>query len=303
MPDPLADIFRAHYRPLEPIATGETAVLSRVDGIRAVLFDLYGTLFISASGEVGTARQRDAGLACSPQRALVEALRAMGVPATADAAVGAEHLFRAIEASHARSRQAGIEYPEVDIVELWREVLAMLAEQGLIDEAAGRTTDLRWLAVEYEARANPCWPMPHLQKCLSALQRSDRLLGIISNAQFFTPKLFTALLGSPAGQWGFDPQLQYYSYQHGRAKPGLALHRMAAEALSDRQIACHQVLYVGNDMLNDVLPACKLGFRTALFAGDARSLRRRPGEQQLEGILPDLVLTDLIQLAECIIDV
>ena len=49
------DILRRHAQRLEPIPTGERSLVRQVDGLRAVLFDVYGTLVISASGEVGTA--------------------------------------------------------------------------------------------------------------------------------------------------------------------------------------------------------------------------------------------------------
>ncbi len=290
-----ADILRRHFRPLEPIATGESPVLKRLAGIRAVLFDLYGTLFISASGEVGTARQS----AC--EAALAGSLAALEIPVSGPVGWGAEYLFGVIEASHARSRAAGIDCPEVDIVEIWREVLAELTRRGLLDAPAAEVADLKRLAVEYEARVNPCWPMPHLQECLVQLGELGRVLGIISNAQFYTVELFEALLGRRAEELGFDPELQYYSYAHGRAKPGTALFELAAGTLRRRGIAPGEAIYVGNDMLNDVFPAYKLGFRTALFAGDARSLRLRAADQQLQGISPDLVLTDLSQLLQCII--
>jgi putative hydrolase of the HAD superfamily len=302
MLNPHADILRKHSRPLAPIATGETPALRRLDGIRAVLFDLYGTLFISDSGEVGTARKQAEAPLPAPQQALADALVAMGIPASESVGQGIECFFRSIEASHAESRQTGIDYPEVDLVEIWRSVLAELARQGLVEQPACTAIDLKRLAVEYEARANPCWPMPHLQECLGGLRRGGLVLGIISNAQFYTPDLFPALLGGPAESWGFDPQLQFYSYQHGRAKPGTALYKRAAEVLCRRGISPGEAIYVGNDMLNDILPACKLGFRTALFAGDARSLRRREQEQTLAGISPDLVLTELTQLVECMMD-
>ncbi len=109
------------------------------------------------------------------------------------------------------------------------------------------------------------------------------------------------LLGEPAESWGFDGRLQFCSYQHGCAKPGLTLYERAAETLQTRRIMPDEVVYVGNDMLNDVWPANELGFHTALFAGDARSLRRRQGEARLAGVSPDLVLTDLGQLPGCII--
>lgn len=295
MPSPYCEIFRKHLRPMEPVATGMQPVLTRLGGIRAVLFDVYGTLFISGSGEVGSAERSTAA-----QGPLEEALRAMGISTLGPVGQGVEHLFRLIEVSHARSRRAGIEYPEVDIVELWGEVMVDLVRRGVVEELAGRAADPRRLAVEYEARANPCWPMPHLRECLQRLRRGGLVLGLVSNAQFYTPELFEALLGQPAEKWGFQAELQHYSYRYGRAKPGLGLFQRAMSALADRSIAAGEVLYVGNDMLNDVFPATKLGLRTALFAGDARSLRLRE-EEQLEGIWPELVLTDLRQVMDCII--
>ena len=126
-------------------------------------------------------------------------------------------------------------------------------------------------------------------------------MGIISNAQFYTHELFPALLGQPAEFWGFDPELLYYSYEYGRAKPGLDLHEMAARALEQRGIEPAAAVFVGNDMLNDVRPAARVGFRTALFAGDARSLRLREGHPELDGVSPDLVLTHLSELGECLL--
>jgi len=51
-------------------------------------------------------------------------------------------------------------------------------------------------------------------------------------------------------------------------------------------------------MRNDILPAKKIGFNTALFAGDARSLRMREDDPECIRTSPDLVITDLIQLLE-----
>ncbi|HUT14269.1 MAG TPA: HAD family hydrolase [Thermoguttaceae bacterium] len=300
MPNLYVEIFREHFHALEPVDSGESPRLDRLEGIRAVLFDLYGTLFVSASGEVGTAEERTAGNNPVLQRALEEALGSLGLDHAADHP-SVEFLFQAIEASHARGRQDGIDYPEVDIVEIWREILPRPASGRPTGDTALRSVDLKRLAVEYEARANPCWPMPHLQDCLERLHRHGLLLGIISNAQFYTAYLFEALLGESAEGCGFERDLQYYSYLYGRAKPGTALFATARATLEQRRIEPEEVLYVGNDILNDVLPAREVGFRTALFAGDARSLRRREEDSRAAGISPDLIITDLAQLPECMI--
>lgn len=280
---------------MEPIPTDETPVLTRLTGVRAVLFDLYGTLFISASGEVGTSRES------ASAEALSEALAATGIEPLRPVGQSVTFLFDAIEASHATSRQAGIRYPEVDIVEIWRTVIAEFGRRGVLEDRAWERAELERLAVEYEARANSVWPMPGLRKCLGRLVEEGILMGIISNAQFYTHELFSALLGKSAENWGFDPELQYYSYQHGRAKPGSDLHEMAVRALVRRGVEPGETLYVGNDMLNDVLTAQRVGFRTALFAGDARSLQLRPDEPQLDGVSPDVVLTSLAELSENIL--
>jgi putative hydrolase of the HAD superfamily len=49
-------------------------------------------------------------------------------------------------------------------------------------------------------------------------------------------------------------------------------------------------------MLNDIYPAQQLGFKTALFAGDTRSLRLRTDDSRCSNLSTDLVLTDLEQL-------
>ena len=144
--------------------------------------------------------------------------------------------------------------------------------------------------------------LPHAI-CLAALQATGLKLGLVSNAQFFTPLMFPALLDQALDQLGFAEDSRFYSYQFLRAKPGEFLYQQAAEALSSLGIAADEVVYVGNDLLNDVAPAQAVGFRTALFAGDARSLRLREGDPRVTGVQPDLVLTDLAQLAPCLEDV
>ena len=91
-----------------------------------------------------------------------------------------------------------------------------------------------------------------------------------------------------------------WSYRSGEAKPSTALFRGVLESLARQGIKPEECLYVGNDIRNDIWPAGELGFRTALFAGDARSLRLRAEDPDCRDVRPDLVLTDLRQLLEVI---
>lgn len=277
-PHDLVDRIRSLSRSLGPYSTDVVPRLDPLPGIRAVLFDIYGTLVISASGDIGLAGERDT------TSAFAAALAAAGI--TAPATAGPARLAQAIRASHARRTAAGTEFPEVDILTIWGEVLPAQA-------------NLAHLAVEYECRVNPVWPMPGLTRLLTDLRRRPLVLGVVSNAQFYTPLLLEGLLGAAPTDLGFDAACCAWSYRLLEAKPSTRLYEVALTGL-DRVhgIAPSEVLYVGNDLLNDIWPASSTGCRTALFAGDARSLRLREDDPRCTGVVPDRVVTALCQITD-----
>lgn len=291
----LSDTIRRHSTPLQPLPTGVEPILAALEGVRAVLFDVYGTLFVSGSGDIGTTDVD------SRPGAFGEALEAVGVPFAGDSDVGVQWLSETIAAHHERSRRQGIEHPEVDIREVWEDVLKRLSRAGVLGEA-GHLEETTLLALEYEVRTNPVWPMPSALDTLHRLREAELTLGIVSNAQVFTRLLFPALLGESLDAMGFGCEMCVWSYEHRQAKPGTFLYERARDALQGIGVSAHQVLYIGNDMLKDIWPARHVGFRTALFAGDARSYRPRPGDPRVAGERPHLVVTELAQLPECVLD-
>ena len=278
--------IRALTTPLAPLPTAVSPRVDPLTGIRAVLFDVYGTLVISGCGDIGLTATDDL------PKAFAEAWRAAeldsgALPEGFDAATT---LKDKIQADHAASRAAGVDYPEVDIVAIWRRLLADL-------RISADDSRLRRLALEYELRTNPVWPMPGLAAVLATLAARGLVLGLVSNAQFYTPLMLEAFLGRPLAAAGLDPDCCLLSYREAVAKPSTAIYRPALDALqSGHGVAPEAVLYIGNDIRNDVQPARALGCRTALFAGDARSLRLREDDPVLRRVVPDRVLTELEQL-------
>jgi len=286
-------IIRQSSLAMTPIPTGESASLKPLPNIEAVLLDVYGTLFISASGDIG------AGDNALKAAAFHQALSFAGLTLRVDGAEGVQCLHATIEDFHSCARQGGIAFPEVDIVEVWRTALRSLQQRGhLVGSTDG--VDLATLSLRYELATNPVWPMPGAAECLTELANRGIQLGLISNAQWFTPLLFPALLGGELDALGIGAEMQFWSWRTGWAKPGEHLFRTAADVLRGRGIQPDRVLHVGNDVLNDVLPAAATGFRTALFAGDRRSLRRRDGDPRVASITPDLVLIHLRDLLSCV---
>lgn len=265
--------------PMDPIPTGVPPALDPLPGIQAVIFDVYGTLFTSGSGDIGVAA------ATHQDHALREALGAAGLPA--DSARIADWIH-AVKTSHAAARARGVACPEIETRAIWRQVLKIPASPEQIEQ----------LAVEYECRVNPVWPMPGVQEVLAWLREQDVLLGIVSNAQFYTPLLFAACLGAPPIAMGFSDDLCTWSYLAGEAKPAPSLFEPVRHGLHERGLDPRHALYVGNDMLNDIWTATQVGLRTCLFAGDRRSLRMREQDDRCRALRPDRTLTALDQLPD-----
>ena len=279
----LIECIRALSRPLEPLPTGQRLQPpARPVRTRTLIFDIYGTLLVSASGDVGTTAEDN-------RDALSRALHETGL--TADALALLEALHAAISRRHLRAREeAGVDCPEIDIRDCWAEAFAGLGLPIPPIESIER------LAVEYECRINPVWPMPGASELLAWARGAGYRLGILSNAQFYTPLVLEALFGRSVAALGFEPELCLWSWQTGHGKPSPWLF----ETLNKRLPAGETPFYVGNDRLKDIWPATRLDWYTALFAGDARSLRLREDDPRVQDVHPDAVITKLIQITKII---
>jgi len=276
------DLISSYIEPIFPLPTSLKPSGKLEEKIEVILFDLYGTLFISRSGDIGMAKKK------SPETEKLEKLlQKFGIKKDSQSVLN--RFYATIENQHELLKKKGVDFPEVEIDQIWMHVL----ENDDLES-------IRAFAVTFELIANPVYPMPNLETMLSVCQDSNVVMGIISNAQFYTPYLFNWFLGSTPEDLGFHPDLILYSYKFGYAKPSTFMFQVAAERLKDMDISVRSALYIGNDMLNDIYPAKKAGFRTGLFAGDARSLRLRKNDPKCKDLCVDLVITDLIQLLDYI---
>ena len=272
------NLISKYIQPLLPIETGIASGGCLRGPVQAILFDIYGTLFISASG--GSKPQL---LGSNRRAALLQLLTRHELRMTVASLLN--DLQFEIDSQHAVSNNQGVAYPEVDILQVWRHVLPLREPE-----------DIRRFALEFEFIVNPVYPMPNLERFLAVCARQAAVMGIISNAQFYTPYLFKWLLEADLSQLGFEPELILMSYQHGHAKPSMSLFEKAVGILAKRGIGPDEVLYVGNDMLKDIYPSRVCGFQSALFAGDRRSLRLHREDPRCNNLKPDLIVTDLEQL-------
>ena len=293
----IINCIRSLSRPLAPLPTKEKPTLRQIAGVSAILFDVYGTLFVSASGDIEAMSSSDDKSAFT--RALKAGKFSGNISKAAEIGPG---LFQdAICRVHKEKIHRGITYPEVDILAIWNEVLLELSHNGLLEQDWQGCTNgedrVKVCAVSYECLINPVWPMPSLSETLAKLLGFGFVLGIVSNAQFYTSYLFPALLGLTIDDLGFEKELCTWSYKIGEGKPSLRLYALTLERLKKfNKIRPEETVFVGNDMLKDIWPAQCAGCRTILFAGDERSLRMRKGDERCISVEPDAVITDLSQL-------
>src|SRR5690625_24963 len=284
-------------KPLYPVNAGHETRLKPIRDIRCVAFDFYGTMFISAVGDIGVDEEQQQKNAAG----FTEALEDTGFEITnSSAGERGITLFEQTVKSYIESaRREGVDYPEPNIISVWTDVLNGLASSGDIRGEVRKEEAIRF-GIEFEFRVNDIWPVPGLKKILKGLIELDIELGIISNSQYYIPIAFEALLGSSPSDFGFNDKLLIWSYRAKCKKPSLDLYRLFIEAAGKETLQPRQILYVGNDIRKDIQPAKEAGMHTALYVGDQRSIRHQPEDLKEREYQPDLIISDLSQIADCL---
>lgn len=283
--------------PLAPVSVNTEPRLHKLNNIRCIAFDFYGTMFISAVGDIGIDEEKEE----SNADYFAEALESSGFTLRQnDAAKRGIQIFDETISTHIeRAKNDGIDYPEPVITAVWLDVLTKLLNEKLIEGNISEEVAMQF-GIEFEFRVNDVWPVPDLKPVLNKLLERNLKLGIISNSQFYTPLTFEAVLGKSPAEFGFDPDLLIWSYESGRKKPSPDFYRLFNRATEKKNISPEEILFVGNDIRKDIQPAKEVGMKTALYVGDRRSVRHEDHELKLPEFMADIVIDDLKQLPECL---
>jgi len=205
--------------------------------IRAAIFDVYGTLLdvgpppSQAEEEWRTLWIRL--LHCEPR------LTRLGFSIACS---------RIINREHETARCRGIATPEV----IWPVVVAeAVPETRALDPNAHEEFILGQIRTGHTTR------MPQeAAEVLRKLKEKGCLLGIASNAQAYTLReLEDGLRGHGLGLNAFEPDLCFWSYQHGFSKPDPHVFQSLSARLELRGILRDQTGMIGDRLDNDIEPA------------------------------------------------
>lgn len=292
----LLNRIRELSHPLQPQKVGHRVHLDGIDNIKCVTFDFYGTIFISSaeSIDLNTNHEED------NNHLFKKAIKACGLTIEKKEAgeKGYKKYMQNFKNYADNKKKQGITYPEPDVRNILYDVLIQLKSKGIIKGEVTREA-AALCVLELELRTNAVWPMPDLYSQLKSLKKSGYRLGIISNSQFYSPISFEALVGTNIAGAGFTEKLLKWSYRHGVKKPSLDIYRLFIDELPAYNLKAEEVLYVGNDLFKDVIPAKKLGMKTALFVGDRRSIRHKKSDL-IRKQMPDIIIDELSQIEECV---
>lgn len=286
---------------IKPLITEEQPAVEKLENVKAIIFDIYGTLLVSASGDIEQAEISGNNLKTAFRNAGV-AFTDAGMEN--DDKLTADLLSRFVKLIHQhqeRHRNNGKPFPEVDIRKVWADLI----EYALTQKILKKETDYDpvKLTFIFELLSNQVWPMPGMKEIIRYLNDKDYPLGIVSNAQFYTPVMMNYFLSgkisSDENIRYFDPDLTVFSYRLLKAKPDASVFEPVLNNLKKKYgIPPEEAVFVGNDMYKDIYTAGISGMKTIFFAGDKRSLRLRKEQPEVQGLKPDGVITELEQLKQ-----
>lgn len=200
-----------------------------------------------------------------------------------------------IALNHEKNLKKGISFPEILIENIWETIIMMLERHGYQPPKPNlgeRRDQAKCAAFYYHFYSLPRGLYDGIYATLTHLSSNNILLGIVSNAQFYTPIDLTLFFRDQSNRQIddytelFHPDLLFYSYEQGVAKPNSSLFRKLYDSLYELQILPSQTVFIGNDLSQDIKPAQEAGMLTALFTGDDKSTYQHDNNEE---IIPDII--------------
>ncbi len=239
--------------------------------VRGLIFDINGTLIDIHTNEV-----------CDDiYRVISNLLDYQGVSLSRDAV---KNLY--FQLNKEQRRKSGEEYPEFDVVGIFREILERYSTNFTRGLHAEKIAALPlFLAEVFRAASRFRLQLyPGVEEVLAQL-RGNYLMAAVSDGQsaWAEPELNAVGL------------LDYFkpivvSGDLGYRKPD---KRIFETVLAELKLAPSEVLFIGNDMYRDVFGAHKLGMKTVFF-------KSNQGDQEKEGVEPDYIIYNFSELPRAI---
>lgn len=283
--------------------------LVRLPEVRAVLWNLYGTLLaIPPAGELLFEHPQ----AFIMSNALDKTIQEYKMWASMSRKPGQPseymlQIYRQILTEQQSMPGGGERHPEVQVERVWEAIIKRLLQKDYKFDATalGSLNEFsRKVAYFFHASLQGTACYDGAAAAVRHVAASGLSQGLLADGQCFsTVQLQRGLSAQDATvrlDDVFTDGLTVLSCDVRGKKPSERLFRRALELLAERGIGPGEVLHVGARIQHDLVPARRLGMRTALFAGDKVSLQATPDQLKEPQGRPDVLLTELAQIAEVV---
>jgi hypothetical protein len=282
--------------------------LTRMPTVRAVTWNLYGTLLNIFGGQLLFEHPNNFVMDIALDKTVQEfkmwgsMSRKPGHPADYMGAI-----YRRVLTDLRHAPSPGEKHPEIASERIWEAIVKKLMQKdykydvGLYGSLGEYS---RKIAYFFHASLQGTACYDGTAAALELVHHGGLKQGLIADAQCFSfvqlqRGLAQQHCGTAAG-FLIEPALRALSCEFGGRVPSERLFKHCLNQFAAKGIAASQVLHVGSRLLLDLAPAKKLGMRTALFAGDKESLQTTGAQLKDPATRPDALLTELPQIAEIV---
>ena len=282
--------------------------LVRLNGVRAVLWNVYGTLLALHGGELYFEHPQKFVMDVALDKTIQEfkmwgsMSRKPGQPA--------DYLRRVYDDLLREQRTipgSTEKFPEVASDRLWEAFVKKLLQKDYRFDAGfyGALNEFgRKVAYFFHASLQSTVGYPGLAEALRQVADAGLMQGLLADGQCFTSAQLQRALtrqeeGAKLDEW-VDPELCTLSFDVRARKPSERIMRQALAGFTQRGLSADEILHVGSRLKEDIAPARRLGMKTALFAGDKASLQATPEQLKETSSRPDVMLTELSQIGEVV---
>ena len=282
--------------------------LVRLPQVRAVLWNVYGTLLRIAGGELWFEHPQPFVMGVALDKTIQEykmwasMSRKPGQPSDY-----MKQLYLQVLTEHKAVPGGTEKYPEVASDRVWEALIKKLFHKDYKFDAGffGSLNEFsRKVAYFFHASLQGTAAYDGAAQAMRHVAEAGLKQGLLADGQCFTRVQLQRGLAAQDKDIDedklLDKDLIVLSYESRGRKPSERLFRHAVNALNQQGIAPNQVLHVGSRIQNDLVPARRLGMRTALFAGDRTSLQATAEQLKEPASRPDVLLTELSQIADVI---
>lgn len=290
----------------KPVAVRATPSIRPLDGIRIVLWDVYGTLLRVSGGECCLTPDPQTPLEIALQKTIHEfnmwnsMYRKPGAPWKSMISQYTDYHKRLAMVA---TRRSG-DLTDVNLVDIWEAIIARLFDKDFSydEDFYGDARQFSEKVAYFfhsslqgiEARSGAVQAMQDLHAI--GVQQ-----GLLADGQPFT---FAQLLRALSLQGTLPPLAEVFhqdavlfSYELGIRKPSRSLFELVTERLKIAGYQPEETLHISCRLGTDLVPARAIGMKTALLAAEKSGLHAPAALLKNPDTRPDRLLTDLSQIA------